>query len=827
VPRVSPALRLRLLEAAPLAGVLAVACAVVWPLHREIALSHDHAVHLFRAWHFWTEMLGRGRLQGWSHYWAFGFPAGELSPFGSEAWVALFRTVTLGLPWTRTYALALAGVFVFATYAMFDFTRRHVGVAPAVIASLLWLLDPGAGSHGGWDLTMHMGVWPVLLGLSFVLLGLGRLAPVLSGGDRRDVLCAGLWLGAGLLTHPLSLVVCAVAVPVLIVDRATSSHGLEPGGSLRVLAVLGFAGALSAVFLVSLVARSEVTQDVGMPGIPLAGLGRKLADLQLFDSMWPPIAMAGLVGGVLALRRRLPAGLFLTASAAIFVLLSSNLVVDVLHAERISPSILKLEAPRMLLAAKLFWFPLAGYAAVTIFAVRPQVPPRHARYLVGRLLCLALVVPLLGPTCERLWTREIAKSYPWETPPSYWPELGEIFAWTNSLRQKSAQHYRIAYALRTHEHIATVAPIFDQTLFYKVGYTPAQQFRSMPMTSEPELLQALSVKYLVSEQPLTGPDFTLERTFGKLGLYRYNRYRADPYTLLGAGQVELVRFEPERIALKLSGIAPGSRLKLHVANYDRWQATLGGRALPISPATVHGFQRPILMEVPVTDGNLEFRYVRRAPDWIGLVLSLSALPGFFLVGWLVRRRRAWLDAKLELMARSVYGTGLALGVLGLGWAVWRLVFPPPPLPRESVFRAPGELALAGERCAFAGALAWRCASHRVHAGVFTGEIQHGRYLCLISSHWGPLTWTAPVELGRFLEGRFYQGSEHPGQGASEFRVSIDGESVGEAVVPPEQVDWHELEFVQFDTRRFAGKRATLRLELRGGALNCVDFRSVR
>src|SRR6188768_4072279 len=118
-------------------GALALAPAL-WQctLLRETPLSYDHAAHLFKAWHFWAEMLGRGRLRGWSHFWAFGFPSDELVPCGGELWVCLFRVVTFGqLTWMRTYALAFAALLVFKALTAFWFTRRYFSDLAALACS--------------------------------------------------------------------------------------------------------------------------------------------------------------------------------------------------------------------------------------------------------------------------------------------------------------------------------------------------------------------------------------------------------------------------------------------------------------------------------------------------------------------------------------------------------------------------------------------------------------------------------------------------------------------------------------------------------------------
>src|SRR5688572_10987079 len=59
----------RVKRQAPLVLALTPALWLALRAAREIPLSHDHPTHLFKAWHFWTEMLAHGRLHGWSQFW--------------------------------------------------------------------------------------------------------------------------------------------------------------------------------------------------------------------------------------------------------------------------------------------------------------------------------------------------------------------------------------------------------------------------------------------------------------------------------------------------------------------------------------------------------------------------------------------------------------------------------------------------------------------------------------------------------------------------------------------------------------------------------------
>jgi hypothetical protein len=814
-------------SAAPLLFLLVVAGWVARPLAGETPISHDHATHLFQAWHFWTEMLGRWRLRGWSHFWAFGYPAGELNPPGADLWVSGFRAMSLGLwSWPRTYAASLFGLVLFTTWAMYRFGRRFLGPWTAVAAALLWLLDPGSSYQGGWDWWMNWGVWPCTLAMSFVLLTLERLDRSLCGSGVRDVIWAGLGMGASLITHPLALIVCSVAIPLLVLDHGTRPTGLRSGWLYELLAAVGLGLAGSGFYLVPMLARSHLTLDFGLLGPSLSELGRNLVDLRLFDNMWPPILLLGLAGGVLALRERRPGGLLLAPAAGICVLLSSDALINVLHAERLTESVLKLEAYRMLLVAKLFFFPLVAQAVSWIVRRPAKVWPTasRGRERVRWVVCVGILLPLLGPVCRRVYQVQIAKSFQSEKNTRGWSDLEALWAWSGGVRRQSATWYRIAYALPVHDHLSTAAPVFDRTPYYKIGYTPAQLFRNFPMSGEPELLQALSVRYVVSDQPLSGSDFELERVFGRLNLYRFTRYRAEPFTLSGPGQAELIRFEPELIELRLRHTTPESRIKVHVANYDRWEATAAGKSVPISPAPAYGVQDPVLMELPAIDGDLLIRYVRRLPDWLGLGLSLLAPLGCLLLLWADRAQSSGWTQRLRVPAyryRRALGIALLLLAVALfGIGVWRLLRPSPLLPPESLFRhvPPGTLSLAGLACQPSGPLVWQCGPHRVGAAVVKGSF--GLHLCMTAQHDGELGLMVSTSLERFLEARYDAARAGPGR----IRVLVDGETLGEVSTRPPTQD---LQFLQFDTRRYAnGSIHQVKLELSGSALHCFDVRKL-
>lgn len=813
----------RVVKWLPLGIVAAAVLWVVWPLFSATPLSHDHPVHLFKAWHFWTEMLGRGRLRGWSHSWAFGFPYGELTPFGPELWVALFRVTTLGLlSWLRTYSIALAGMLGFATASFYFFAKHFLGRRTAVLAALFFLFDPGAWAQGGWSWHTEYGVWPVTLAMSFALLALVQLDKLLAARGGWNFLWAALLTATSLLVHQLPLVAYAIALPLLLLDHATSRTGIARGCLRRLLLAFGLGLALPAFYLVPMFLHGDWTLDLGVQWLPLKDVVDRLVDLHPFENMWSLVSVFGLVGMIVVLRARLAGGFFLVATAFVFVLLSSNYLVQVLHAERLIKGILKIETQRMLLVAKLFWLALAAHGLVSICSRGSLLTAASWRRRLGRwALGVAIAVPMSRYAVNHIVDTQVRKVYETEAKAKYWADLQPFFVWSKAERQASAQFYRIAYDLYFHDHLSTIAPLFNSTLYYKVGYTPAQQFRDFPMSREPELFEVLSVKYLLSDHVEAEPDFQLVRDFGALHLYRFTRYRESPFQVKGGGEAELVRFEPERILLRLKNTTPNSRIKIHVAGFDRWQAKLDGVAVPIETTAAYGNEYPFLMELPARDGELELRYVRRAGDWLGLGVSLATL--LLVVAMLglksgvasrlVIRVDGWVDARSRRLRLLALVSAAVLVVL----AGARMAIPRALLPQESIFRSIPESAMSldGYPCREVGVLSWRCGSGELTAKVTNGI--YGYHYCLSASSASKLVLDTSGALASSVAAVYDTAANSTGR----IVATVNGEPIGAA--DARQADYGLVQ-LRFDARGALkpGSNA-LHVEVTGAALHCFDL----
>jgi hypothetical protein len=791
-------------------------------LLHDTPLSSDHPAHLFKAWHFWEEMLGRGRVRGWSHFWAFGFPSDELAPPGSEVWVCLFRALTFGqLSWLRTYALAYAGFLLLVPLSAYVFARSYLGRAASVGAAWIAALDPGGMLEGGWHWHTDWGVWPVTLAMSFVLLSLERFERVLSGARPRAALLAGLWFACALLTHHMALLTLAVALPILLADHALRPASLRAAQVTRALLGAALGLGLSAFFLVPFFGRSSFTQDLGWMNDGLLATAQKFVSLRTFQFLWAPIQGLSIVGAFLVLRRRLPGGLFLVLSWLALVVLSSGFLLHSFHLERLFPSLVKLEANRFLLVAKLFAFPLSAYGLVEL--VRPLVGALRTRTLrrehAAPALACGLLVVLLVADFQHVVDSQLKKQIVGESEKKYFRDLEKVLAWSRQERAASRGHYRIAYNMWRSEHLSTLAPVLDGTPMYKVGYTPVQIFEAFPMTGEDWLFEALSVKYVVSSTPLSRPTLTPLRQFGALTLYRFENYRPDPFTMIGGGQAKLLEFSPERIRIRVSGATAASRLKLHVARFPRWRARYGEKYVRITGATVRGVEYPWLMEVPAQNGELVFAYERRGTDRAGLGITLVALPSIAFALWFDRKRKLstragrWLRRRARVLALVAGLLGLALvGLVAHGVQTReRLLMP------RSLFRAvrsPADLTLDGKPCKQTAPLSFRCGDQRVRADA--SPAVWGVNLCMTGPEQGQLQLKVRTRLGGFLAGQYTPAK----QGKGRIQVRIDGKQVANLGTRPAHLNRQDL---RIDTRKRRREEALVEVTLTDAALHCFDL----
>lgn len=221
----------------PFILVTALGLWLLWPVPAGVMpLSADHTVHLTRAWLYGQQLAG-GHLVGWSPYWGFGFPLGELYPPLGDLLVLAVRLLTLGLlDWSQAYALAFTLVFLLQGWALLRCGRAlGLGALPGLVAAALALLDAGAYREGGWIYTVAYGVWPQALATSLTWLALAELAlaarvreGLSRGAHHRHLALAALATAGALLAHPMSLPMLALAAPLWLITVGLRGPGGPP-----------------------------------------------------------------------------------------------------------------------------------------------------------------------------------------------------------------------------------------------------------------------------------------------------------------------------------------------------------------------------------------------------------------------------------------------------------------------------------------------------------------------------------------------------------------------------------------------------------------------
>lgn len=836
--------RRRLIGVLPIVVLMSLVWSVGHPLLTQTPLTHDHPTHLFKAWHFYEKMLPELRLRGFSHYWVFGYPAGELVPIGEEIWVALFRAFTFEqLNWLKTYSLSLFGLLALIAFSAYIFASHYFGRTAGLISGAMVLLDPGGWAQAGWEWFMVFGVWPNSLGLSLILLAVVALEKLANGFSVRRFVVAVALLTSSLLAHQVTVVFLPIFLALMVIDRWVRRDLRAQSVKNMFLAVFLGVG-FSAFYLVPMLARSELTIDLGVAGVPMRDVGIRLMEGRYFQSMWALLVPIGFVGAFVALRRRLPGAVFLSLGTGVFTLASTDFPFSALHLETVLPFITKVESARVLLGAKILWFPLTAYGLSLPLLALWQVilpileSPRTGILRINPRWALAwasgflLIVPYLSTATDWLYQRQFKKELPPENV-AFFQDLKQVWAKTKQLRASQDGLYRIAYDLPMHDHIATLAPVFDDTWIYKVGYTPSQAFREFPMEFDLPLFKKLMVKYVVSTRKLSRSQFLPIETFGALHLYEMSQYEGRPFELIGSGEAQLLEFSPERIRIKLSGTSTDSRLQLFVSHIDHWQAKIGQKKLPIIQATVHGAEDPFLMEAPASDGILEFKYRPALVDLVGrwwTIASALALGAWCALRWRNKRNlstpqrmtplKAWAfrlatDSKLRLSLRSRLALLVVAFCITGTWTAARVASRTAFIAKDSLFLGMSQSALTvdGQPCKSDAPLSFRCGTQILKAERVSGL--YGTHLCLTAPSAKTLTVNTRRRLGAAVRGRYDVKG-----GSGQIRVQVDENTIGRVVTRKRD---QGQQFLRFDTRPYAGQEHQLTIQMQGAPLYCFDF----
>lgn len=621
---------------AALAGVAALR---LWPMLTGLMpLYGDHMVHMYKSWFLWERLLPRGSFKGWSSMWFMGEPVGDLYPPGQDLWVVFWRALTLGqLSWEQTYGFAFVSYFALSAVALYEFGRRHLGRAAGLLAALLWLFDPGQWEEGGWRYVVIFGVWGQSLAMGLFLAGLSRTLTWMETGSRRHLGAAGLLFGVGHLCHPTNLLLAAAALPLLVL----LSGRARPEEPRRAVGATLLGLAVGACFWLPFLARSDYAQNIGAPGgDPLQTL-RSTLEGQPFREWAPAMGYLAALGSVVAAWRgrtdaRLVVALYWALAAA-----TGGVLTQVLHVQDLWTTLGNINFARLSMAAKPLGFLLIGLGVQASIGWLSEW--RTRRPALQLRAGLGLTLSLWGALALGAWVRSAPTALDDLTFVNEWPEWSDYQAylrWSSAERERSDSFYRVAYRLHRHDHRFMAAPMVNHTPILKLGYTPASMYAATIAEDEPGVLERASVRFLLTNLPMSDDRFTLLHTFGSLSVYTFKEYSPARYTLFGGGLATVRRFDDEAIAIELRGTDPAGRLVLHMGNFPRWIATINGVETPtLNPPLWRGGPS-IGLGLPTRDGLTVLTYGQRGVDRGASWLSAAAL-GLCL--GLMRRRPDPMD----------------------------------------------------------------------------------------------------------------------------------------------------------------------------------------
>ncbi|MEY4580650.1 MAG: hypothetical protein RL701_5353 [Pseudomonadota bacterium] len=625
-------------------------------------ISHDHTVHYFKAWQLHQDFLPRGHLHGFSHRWFAGYPVNYLYPIGTDLFVNVIDYLGLGfMSFARAYGVAFWSFHVLTGLAGYRLGRMLGGPHVGLISGFLLVTDLAAFRFGGWAYSIEYGVWPQALSLVFALFATTRVPALYHDRALRPVGAFALWMGAAIVTHPITLIYLGLLLVAAVLAGLFAPHVRTARGTARLLFAYGLSVGVSAVWLLPFTESSKHTTPMGVWWDSAFELGKGLINLTSFPGTIGYVLVFGLVACVLLLRSG-QFTLLLTAFMALLVpAIANSSFIDELHLPQLSPSLGKIQWLRLAPTAKPFWFAMAGYALVAVLRKARELVPagQHAAHTRPRTLfrdvALSMVVaqltlPFVIPAAQTYFTSNIAKALNTETDRALDVDRAALVDWLQHNLPNDA-FYRVCVSTGHNHDLLDLGTLIKQPI-YKRGFTPAENFIYKMNTEDDAVLRAVNVRFMIAKKWLPPADFTSLAQFGVYQVYEYKHWQRQPFVVSqGAGAVSLQQFDAEEIRLRAAPGAHG-QLRLNVSYFPRWHAYRDGKPIALWPsalaeaATSTGF-----MTVPLEPGDYHFVFERSALDHISQWISLLCIPlafAFVVSG----RLRGGFPRISRLLARS-------------------------------------------------------------------------------------------------------------------------------------------------------------------------------
>lgn len=694
-PRLRPlAARLphdRLAALAPYLAVTITATWALWPLPLGVLpISQDHAQHYLAHRVLIDDLIGdAGLLFGWTHRVSTGLPFGDVYPTGAYLITAAPHLLTFGLiPVDASYAIGVFAGWLTAALAVVAWTRRLAGgwIGPT-FAGLALLLDVGGSRQGGWYYSFFLGVWPQFVATGIWLLSLLAMVRLAERQTVGRLAAAVLITGYAFWAHAFNafnlLAGAIVLVPLYLLLRPADPTRDDPRlGAVWMIAAFGLA-ALIGLGWISLFANLDDELRVAIPADWGTLEDRVLALLEgrPFDFQAAVVGAAALIGAGLAILRRRPLDIAtVTLVALLLVLVGQDAVAFTelgLHEDH--PIVMH---RRFSMTLKPLWYSLAGLGLAGAIAGARALAAQHAPTPLAptprplNVLFLVALAPLAwsawaarggvidGPVADVL-TAEKAMVTEELT------RLGELLR-AEAARLGPGAPHRVVSDHRANEHgHYELFPIADAGFGYLPTLRPpCQTYKHINARRSAAGWRWLGATLVIAPAPRRHPGAALVEKVGRYHVYRLQDEARWPARVLsGPGAVEVLEWAPHHIRLRLSDTAPGTRVQLGLPPYPKWQATLGQRAIELTPSHGPGGYLGLAFEAPA-DGEAILTY-QQPPAQAGALKRAYALIALALLGLLAWRVRlpAWPAPRHRpKLVVAAFG-GAALAAIAITWSL--------------------------------------------------------------------------------------------------------------------------------------------------------------
>ena len=268
----------------------------------QMPASQDHASHYLATDILVRDLIGSGRLFGWTERLGAGYPYGDLYPTLSYLVTGLAHLLSFRLiPLDASYAIGMCIVWLLIALGVARFAQRIGSGWAAVFAGFWAAADPGADREGGWGYAMFHGVWTQQLGVGLWLFAILALWRLTERADTRRLALAGLVCGLALLAHPLNAICLLIAGGLMVVVRLVGVRDRLERGALRLVPALALGGLIGLAWIVRMYTNGDKIQSIPVYWAPLPEIMGSALNTGPFENLPAFISVFGLVGIAYAL----------------------------------------------------------------------------------------------------------------------------------------------------------------------------------------------------------------------------------------------------------------------------------------------------------------------------------------------------------------------------------------------------------------------------------------------------------------------------------------------------------------------------------------------